>query len=207
MKRILNLLNEDFIGILIVVNAIITVYLGFDDLPLVLEITYIEQFITVLFVCEITCKICVFKRQFFALKWNWFDFFVVLISFIALLLQLSGINSNILENFIILRTVRLFKFFRIIRIIPNIDKTFNDLKKAVKVTSGIIIGGFIILIIIGVMLCSMYKNTDPVNFGDPVVSMYSAFRIFSVEGWYEIPDGMSAGVSYANATFIRVSPL
>ena len=204
MKLLSNLLNEKVIGTLIALNAVVAVYLGFDNLPFIQEVAYLDYLITILFTCEVAFKIFVYKRDFFKVKWNWFDFIVVSVSFIALLLFWSGIESNILESFAILRTVRLFKFLRILRIIPNIEKTFSDLKKAVRVTSGIIIGGFIILIIVGVVLCSMYKDVDPVNFGDPIVSMYSTFRIFSVEGWYEIPDEMCTNTSYVNATFIRL---
>ena len=203
MKLLSNLLNEKVIGTLIALNALITVYLGFDKLPFIQEITYIDNLITLLFVSEIILKIVVYKRSFFKFKWNWFDLIVITISFIALLLQFSDLEFNIIENFVIFRTIRLFKFFRMVKIIPNIEKIFSDLKKAVRVTSGIIIGGFIILIIVGVVLNSIYKNFDPVNFGDPIVSMYSVFRIFSVEGWYEIPDAMTAKTSYVNATFIR----
>ena len=201
----LSFLNEKVIGVLIAFNAILTVCLGFDNLPFSEKITYVEHFITLLFTCEITCKIYVYKRQFFTTKWNWFDFLIVSVSFAAMLLHLSGIGLSIVGNFMILRTIRLFRFFRTIRIIPSIEKTFSDLKKAIRVTSGIIFGGFIVLLIVGVMLNSMYKDVDPVNFGDPIISMYSAFRIFSVEGWYEIPDELSTGTtSYANATFIRI---
>ena len=70
--------------------------------------------------------------------------------------------------------------------------------------SSILIFGFIILLVIGVFLCTMYKEYDIVNFGDPLVSIYSVFRIFSVEGWYEIPDAMAENTSYLNATFIRI---
>jgi len=204
MKLLSSLLNEKVIGTLIVMNAVITVYLGFDNLPLIREIAYIDYFITTLFACEITYKIFYYKRSFFKVRWNWFDLIVVSVSFTAQLVLLAGMELSILENFAIFRTVRLFKFFRVVRIIPNIEKIFSDLQKAIRVTSGIIIGGFVILIIVGVVLSSMYKNVDPVNFGNPLISMYSVFRIFSVEGWYEIPDEMSTDTSYVNATFIRI---
>jgi len=197
-------LNDKFIAPLIALNAIITVYLCYDQPPLKQQFVYLDYVITLLFVCEITYKICIFKKEYFASKWNWFDFLVVAISFLALLFQLFGIESGLLENAVIFRTLRLFKFFRIIRVIPDIDKIYSDLKKALRVTSGIILGGFIILVIIGVILCTMYKEFDPVNFCDPLVSIYSVFRIFSVEGWYEIPDGMAGNASYLNATFIRI---
>ena len=125
----------------------------------------------------------------------------MLLSFV---LQFSGLNFAVLENIVILRTLRLFKFFRILRVIPNIDKIYRDLKKSIRVTSGILIGGLILLITMGVVLCSLYRNFDPVNFGDPFISIYSLFRIFSVEGWYEISDTMCEKSSYINATFIRI---
>ena len=197
-------LNDKFIGPLIGLNALITIYLCYDNPPFEHIAIYLDYIITILFVCEIAYKVFVFRSEYFASNWNLFDFIVVAITFVALLLPLVGIKAGILEEIVILRTLRLFKFFRIIRVIPDIDKIYSDLKKALRVTSGILLGGFIILIILGVILCSMYKTFDPVNFGDPLVSIYSVFRIFSIEGWYEIPDAMAERTtSYLNQTFIR----
>jgi voltage-gated sodium channel len=39
-----------------------------------------------------------------------------------------------------------------------------------------------------VITCSLYKNIVPEYFKNPLNSFYSIFRLFSVEGWYEIPD-------------------
>jgi voltage-gated sodium channel len=198
------LLNDKFIGWLIAINAIITIGLCYDNLPFRQEIMYLDYLVTILFACEIAYKIFVYRKAFFKSGGNWFDASVVSISFIALLLYWAGVGTGVLENLVILRTFRLFKFFRIMRVIPNIDKIYSDFKKAIRVTSGILTGGFIILIVVGVILCSIFKDFDPVNFGDPIVSMYSVFRLFSVEGWYEIPDAMCEGTSYLNATFIRL---
>ena len=38
------------------------------------------------------------------------------------------------------------------------------------------------------MTCSLYKQIAPEYFGNPLESFYSIFRLFSIEGWYEIPD-------------------
>jgi voltage-gated sodium channel len=112
--------------------------------------------------------------------------------------------ADLIANVTILRTFRLFKIFRTIRIIPNASKIYSDFKKAFKATYGIVIGGIVVLIIIGVVLCCIFKNFDPDNFGDPIVSIYTVFRLFSVEGWYEIPDAMSVRTSYWYANGIRV---
>jgi len=46
--------------------------------------------------------------------------------------------------------------------------------------------------IIAVMSCSLYKDISPEYFGNPMTSFYSTFKIFTVEGWYDIPDKISA---------------
>ena len=35
----------------------------------------------------------------------------------------------------------------------------------------------------------------PEYFGTPIRSVYSVFRVFTVEGWYEIPDAIAANTS------------
>jgi voltage-gated sodium channel len=147
-----------------------------------------------------------YKKQYFDSKWNWIDASLVMISFVPLLLQIFSVETiAIVGNAIMLRTFRLFKLFRTIKIIPGLDKIYADLKNAIKVTYGMIFGGLILLTILGVLLCLIFKEFDPVNFEDPFVSIYSVFRLFSVEGWYEIPDAMCARSSYLNATLIRIS--
>ena len=197
-------LNEKFIGTLILINALFTVYLCYDGPPYVEVINYLDYLIIMLFVCEATYKIFVHKKQYFKDNWNKFDFFVTATSFIMLVIYFTGLELEFLENVVVLRTLRLFRFFRIIKVVPNIDKMFSDLRKAIRVTSGILIFGFIVLLVIGVILCSMYKSVDPIDFGDPLLAIYSVFRIFSVEGWYEIPNALTENASYINATFIRM---
>ena len=165
---------------------------------------YFDYFVTMLFVIEITYKIFIYKKPFFKGDWNLFDFIVTLGSFIAMVVHLLDLNLGALDNVVVLRTLRLFRFFKIIHIIPNVDKIARDFKNAIRVTSSILIFGFVIILVIGIILCTMYKEVDPTNFGDPLVSIYSVFRIFSVEGWYEIPDGIASNTSYLNATFIRI---
>jgi len=205
MKKLF--LNDKFICSLIAINGFIIFYLCYDHPPLYHLFFYFDIILTLLFLTEIAYKIYFYKKRFFTSKRNIFDFFIVSVSSIPFFLLVFDFNVNHLENLdhlLLLRMFRFFKLFRTMQIIPNVDKIYSDLKKAVKVTYGIMLGGFIILIIIGVMLCSVFKNFDPANFGDPIVSIYTAFRLFSVEGWYEIPDAMSGHTSYLNATLIRI---
>ena len=199
-------LKDKFIGTLIIINCLVTFTLCFDFDLFHFPLLICDKLLTILFLCEIFYKIHVFEKDFFKSIWNNFDFIVVLISSIPLFLLILDINYfNNLDNLLLLRVFRLFKLFRIMRKIPHIDKIYSDLKKAIGVTYGIVILGFVILFIIGILLCSIFKNYDPVNFGDPIVSIYTVFRLFSTEGWYEIPDAMSENTSYLIATMIRIS--
>ena len=45
----------------------------------------------------------------------------------------------------------------------------------------------------------MFGKAVPEYFGDPLISIYSLFKVFTVEGWFEIPDklaerGISGGI-------------
>ena len=43
--------------------------------------------------------------------------------------------------------------------------------------------------------CSLFSEIAPRYFATPLLSVYSVFRVFTVEGWYEIPDAVAAATS------------
>ena len=55
--------------------------------------------------------------------------------------------------------------------------------------------GFLILIVTVALLgCCMFRDAAPEFFGTPMDSVYSTFRFFTIEGWYEIPDAVASGM-------------
>ena len=50
----------------------------------------------------------------------------------------------------------------------------------------------IIILITALINCCLYKNIAPEYFSTPWKSIYTVFRIFTIEGWYEIPDAIAA---------------
>ena len=52
----------------------------------------------------------------------------------------------------------------------------------------VIIGFFIYNFVVSVITSFLYNNIAPDYFGNPIQSFYTVFKIFTVEGWYEIPD-------------------
>lgn len=50
---------------------------------------------------------------------------------------------------------------------------------------------------------TIFGKVSPEYFGDPGVSLYSIFRLFSIEGWYEMPDAIARHSSHAWGVFAR----
>jgi voltage-gated sodium channel len=61
----------------------------------------------------------------------------------------------------------------------------------------VLIGFLIYNFIVAILSCFFYRQLAPEYFGNPLTSFYTIFRIFTVEGWYEIPDIISARSSNA----------
>jgi len=80
------------------------------------------------------------------------------------------------------------KFFRFIKFFPNINDLIRGIQRALRASLVILMGFFVFVFIISVLSCFLYKDIAPEYFHNPMTSFYTIFRIFTVEGWYEIPD-------------------
>jgi voltage-gated sodium channel len=50
-----------------------------------------------------------------------------------------------------------------------------------------------------ILFCYLLRDYSPVSFGDPLISYYSTFQVFTIEGWNAIPAAIDAE-SVANGT-------
>jgi voltage-gated sodium channel len=48
----------------------------------------------------------------------------------------------------------------------------------------------------------IFGDRLPQHFGNPIVSIYTLFRVFTVEGWYEIPDLLLSETSSSAWVFL-----
>ena len=146
--------------------------------------------------------------------WNAFDFTIVTLS---LPLLLSPFFNGALAEFsivLLLRMGRLFRFARLMRFVPDANRIFRDILRAVRVSVGI----FLVLLILNLVLsmgATMIFGRPEIAtefFGDPFRSMYSLFKVFTIEGWYEIPEtlaerGASAGYILALRLYFTAAVL
>lgn len=200
-------LNENIILGVIILNSI-TILLGaFDNLsPAQTKlITAIDNVITIIFVIEMIVKIKEFKiRGYFSSNWNKLDCLLVLLSIPALISWIFDLSLSSLSFFLIFRVLRVFKSFRFLKFVPGITDLIKGVQRALKTSVVIILGFCVYIFIIGIFSTYLFQNVAPEHFSNPLTSFYSIFKIFTVEGWYEIPEQITANADGTVSFFSKL---
>lgn len=207
MKKLQHLfLNDKFILSLIFLNAIIIFFQGFDiSQELKSYLTQSDNIITIVFILELIAKFRAFGiKGFFRSNWNIFDAVLIILAIPSLILWATNSSFFNLDYLLVLRIARVFKFFRFIRFFPKIDELINGIQQALKASVIVLLGFFVFIFIVSILSCFFYRNLSPEFFGNPVVSLYSIFKIFTVEGWYEIPDTIGQNASEAVSVITKI---
>jgi voltage-gated sodium channel len=185
LKRLF--LNDYCILYLIIANAVLIFVQEFELNGNILD--YIEPVFTILFIVEMTIKIQQYGfLKYISIGWNRLDFVLIIISIPSLAVIFYNDSALHLNIFLALRVFRVFKFLRLVRFFPNATSLVTSVKRALKASYIIIVGFFLLVFIVSLVTCALYKNIAPEYFDNPVNSFYTIFRLFSIEGWYEIPN-------------------
>ncbi len=201
-------LNDVFLLIIISFNALIIFLQGFFSVTSstgqILEMT--DHIFTTLFIVEAIVKIQSFgAKGYFKDTWNIFDFSLVMIALPSLVMVFIPLEMVTLDFLLTLRILRVFKFFRVLKFIPNIENLLSGLFRAVQSSVLIIFAFLIFNFIFAILSFSFFSEVAPEHFSNPMISFYSTFKIFTVEGWYEIPDLIAERTESASiAIFARI---
>jgi voltage-gated sodium channel len=199
-------LNERFILLLIVLNALTIFAQGFDrDESLLAKwLETIDHGFTLLFLIEAVIKLTHLGAPgYFRQRWNILDFILLMLALPSLLVWATGSRID-MDFLLVFRALRIFKFFRVMRFIPNIDHLLRGVARAVQSSIIIVFAFFIFNFIISILSFSFYRDLAPEYFNDPLLALYSTFKVFTVEGWYEIPDLIAERSSSTVAFFTRI---
>lgn len=193
MRKIKKLfLNDKFILSLIVINSI-TIFIQGFDIPYIYHrlIVYVDALFTIAFTIEMLVKIKILTlKRYLRSGWNKLDAVLVLLALPSLIdIFLPHIVAD-LHFLLVFRISRVFKFFRFLKFIPGINQIIEGVKRALKDSILILLGFTVYNFVAAVFSCYLFKDISPEYFGDPVKAFYSTFKVFTVEGWYEIPDQM-----------------
>jgi voltage-gated sodium channel len=139
-----------------------------------------------LFLVEALVKLQTFGRKgYFASPWNVFDFIIVVASLPSFFAFLS-----IVPDYSVLLLLRLFRLVRLVRFmefVPNLKQLLVGLGRAFKASVFVLMALMGYNFILAIFTCHAYGNIAPNYFGDPFLSAYTIFQLFTVEGWNEIP--------------------
>ncbi|HMP28180.1 MAG TPA: ion transporter [Saprospiraceae bacterium] len=190
-------INDTFILSVIVLNFIL-IFIGGLDLPnkVIKFIDVLDVLVVCIFCLEVYTKLSTYgTKHYFSSSWNKFDFIITLLSLPTLLVFVFDSDANYIGFLSILRILRIFRSFRLFKFIPGVEQLFAGIKTALKTSLLIFIGFTIYVFVIAVLSYYLFSEISPTHYGNTGISLYSTFKTFTVEGWFEIPEILVEGQS------------
>ena len=165
----------------IIVIAALTVGAKTYSLPYGIDkaITYLDNFITVFFLVELSLRFiaCDDKKRFFKDPWNIFDTVIVIGS-------LMPVSET--EMILVARLLRVFRVLRLVSIIPDLRFLINALLKAIPKMGYIALLMFIIFYIFAAVGSIFFHQVNEELWGDIAISMLILFRVATFEDWTDV---------------------
>ena len=200
-KRIFT--NDTIMLVLVLVNTGIIFISGFMPCQGG-TLLFIDSSFTLLFLFEAFVKIHVHGfTGYWSDGWNRFDFILVLLA-LPSCVNLLGIDFPGTSILLSLRTMRAFKSFRLLKFIPNVDSLLNGVKLAFKASFIVAIGLIVLLLVFSILTTFLFGSSAPQYFGNPALSVYSIFRLFTIEGWYDMPEAIATNSGATMAVLARI---
>lgn len=187
------LIKEPTVIVVIVLNAVVLFLDAFPSINASAHgiLYWIDYGCMIFFVVEATIKIRRSGLQgYWRSGWNKMDFLIVVGS---LPLLLSPFVSAGLEHFavlLLLRLGRLLRFSRMMRSIPHAAEIWQGVIRALRASVAVFMVLFALNLILAMGANLLFYDIAPEHFGDPLISIYSLFKVFTIEGWYEIPEAL-----------------
>lgn len=188
LKRLF--LNDKFILILILLNSFVLFIEGYTrDLDYYKYVSISDNLFTLLFIVELIVKVGELGFKFYLKSsWNKLDFILIILSIPSFVTFAFGLDFLDFSFLLVFRILRIFKTFRFFKFIPEMGDLINGIQRAFKASIFIFIGFTIYIFIIGILSFYLFHNSGLEAFGNPLMSLYSTFKIFTLEGWSEISD-------------------
>lgn len=207
MKKLLSkiFLNEHLVLMVILLNAAIIFAQESGYNPYWLSLA--DLICTIFFMVEMGVKLVAFGlKGYWRSGWNCMDGTLVILSIpsvVEFFLPEEMIGSS-LSILLILRLLRVLRFFRILHVFPNFSVIVRNFGKAMRESAGLFASFLLLIVVVALLSCAMFKSSAPEYFATPIDSIYSIFRICTGEGWNEIPDTIAANSTIATARLVRL---
>ena len=196
-------LNEKLLLCIIVLNAVI-IFLQECGIDIQI-INFLDIMCTFIFIIEMIVKHYEYGiKKYWSSGWNRLDGTLVILSLpsvVALFLPRDFIDLDFL---LVLRVLRIFRFFRLVHAFPDFPKIAANFFTALQQSYAVMIGLLIMIFIFALIGCNLFRDAAPQYFDTPLDAIYSTFRLFTGEGWNEIPDTIAEAMGSFWGHFIRI---
>jgi voltage-gated sodium channel len=156
----------------------------------------LDIFILWIFVCEVIIKIIAQGRQpwqYFRNAWNLFDFFIVLVGFVPLVVHYlhpeSGTDLHAVAALRLIRIARAMRVMRVFRLITHlhdlqvlIETLFSSIRKLFYVGI-LLVCLFYMYSVVGVFL---FRDNDAAHFGSLQLAHMTLFQCITGDGWSDV---------------------
>lgn len=196
-------LDDRFIILLILINSVILFFSGyFQEEDQKFFLNAIDHSITILFIIEFFFKFIEFgPKSYFNSNWNRLDFTLILLATPALISFFFRLEFLDFSYLLVFRILRVFKAIRFLKFIPDIEKLLAGVQRAMKASLFVLTGFIVYIFMIGILSFYLFQGTDSEYFKEPLIALYSTFKIFTIEGWFEIPENLTVNYSKAETFF------
>ena len=185
------LIDETTVMLAIVVNAVVLILAAFPEIDRATLglLAWVDYGFLLYFMAEAALKIRWLRfRGYWASAWNRLDFFIVVAS---LPLLAAPFAEDAVEEFgiiLLFRLGRFLRFSRLMRFVPNASEIGRGVLRSLRASVAVFVVLFVLNLILAMGANYLFGDLAPEYFGDPLIAFYSLFKVFTVEGWYEIPE-------------------
>tara|TARA_B100001250_G_C19782680_1_gene782594 strand:- start:164 stop:958 length:795 start_codon:yes stop_codon:yes gene_type:complete len=182
----LNIRNNDYFEAFVIsVILISAVAVGFRtyeesfDPEFFLYLSYLDYFITFVFLTEILIRMIAEKSliDFFKSSWNVFDFVIVVISLIPI---------ESLDSVLLARLVRVFRLLRLVSFIPQFRILIESFITAIPRVGYILLFMFVEFYIFAAIGSILFSEISPMHWGNVGLAMLTLFQTATLEGWPDL---------------------
>ncbi len=196
------LVDDRIVTAVIVLNALVQFLRAYDRWENHGLLFAIDYACTVFFVVELVAKV---GLEGFPTYWrsglNKFDFIIVVASAPHLLTPFVDVRD--LALLLLLRMVRLVRVLRLLEFIPGRDRLLTGAIQALRASVGLFFALLVYNFMLGLTACYLFRETGSPYFADPITAMYSMFKVFTIEGWYDIPESVALDASNGMGIIVR----
>lgn len=192
------LINEKVILTVIIMNALVIFLMAFPSLEEHPSLFNLDNVFVLYFLIEALIKIRKLGfKEYWSFNWNKFDFLIVICTLPLLLARFIPIadSVHIITLFRLFRLMRLIRFFQFV---PNLQHILVGLARAFRASVFVFVMLIFMNFVFSVLTTYLFRNSLPQYFGDPIISGFTIFQMFTLEGWNEIPQAISQNTNFSS---------